>query len=309
MVPCRLRILLNPFLLAAATVQVSAQQPYAFHPVPLPPPTSAQANTPSFSPEVLAWPVEELPPARPTAPPPAHANTPIAEATESWIQPREWFLLGETSGSVELGINGSDGNSEALSLQTGFDLKQKTDVDELRFDLTYNKATADGVQTQHNSLFNASYEWTIDESKWDLFLREATEYDEFKAFNLRIAINAGVGYDVIKTDATIWKIRCGAGSSTEIGGPADEWVPEGVFGVDFERQLSNRQKISLTGDYFPDWSDFTNYRIVSEASYEVLLNEEHNLNLKMSMQDRYDSTPNGARPNDINYSVLLLWKT
>ncbi len=39
-----------------------------------------------------------------------------------------------------------------------------------------------------------------------------------------------------------------------------------------------------------------------------LLDEEANLSLKLSAQDRYDSTPNGLRPNDINYSILLLWK-
>jgi len=308
MAPNRLRILLSLFFLAAATVQVAAQQPYAPNPLPLPPPMSTQENTLPFSPGVAAWSVEELLPAQPTSPPFSQENTPIAEATESWIQPRAWFARGKTSGGLELGINGSDGNSEALSLKTGFELSQKTDLDELKFDLTYTKATADGVQTQHNALFNASYEWAIGESRWDLFLKEALEYDEFKAFNLRIAINAGVGYHVIQTDTTTWKTRFGAGSSTEIGGPADEWVPEGVFGVDFERQLSSRQKISLTGDYFPDWSDFANYRVVTKASYEVLLNEEYNLNLKISMHDRYDSTPNGAKPNDINYSILLLWK-
>jgi hypothetical protein len=27
----------------------------------------------------------------------------------------------------------------------------------------------------------------------------------------------------------------------------------------------------------------------------------------MSVIDRYDSTPEGAHPNDLNYSVLVLW--
>jgi hypothetical protein len=29
--------------------------------------------------------------------------------------------------------------------------------------------------------------------------------------------------------------------------------------------------------------------------------------LKLSVIDRYDSTPQGARPNDLDYSTLLLW--
>jgi len=274
----------------------------------MPPPISAQTTPQQFSPDGSTWPGEELLPAQPTWPTLALENTPIEAVTAHWIQPRNWFGVGETSGSVELGINGAAGNSEALSLKTGFELRQKTDANELKFDLTYSKTTADGVQTQHNALFNASYNWTVGESKWELFVKEALEYDEFKAFNVRIAINAGLGYHVVETDTTTLTTRFGAGASTEIGGPADEWVPEGVFGLDFDRQLSKRHRISLTSDYFPDWGDVSNYRLVSKASFEVLLNEEHNLNLKMSMHDRYDSTPNGAKPNDIDYSVLLLWK-
>jgi putative salt-induced outer membrane protein YdiY len=307
MLPSRLGILLGSYLFAVAIVQVSAQPPYG-PPMPGSRTLPAEAIALPFSPGASTWPVEESINVQPNLPTFAPATTPIETATESWIHPRNWFWPGESSGGVELGLSGSAGNSEALSLKTGFELRRKMDVHDLKFDLTYTKATADGVQTQHNALFNASYEWTIGESKWELFVKEALEYDEFKAFNVRFAINAGVGYQLIRTDSTTWTTRFGAGASTEIGGPTDEWVPEGVLGFDFERHLSERQTISLTSDYFPDWSNFSNYRIVTKASYEILLNEEHNLNLKMSMQDRYDSTPNGAKPNDIDYSVLLLWK-
>jgi len=268
-----------------------------------PQPIAPQSNVPLGAPQP-----------NPTGAPPVGSDftgsefTPIAQATESWVQPFEWFLPGKITGSVELGINGSDGNSEALSFKTGFELKHKTEVDELEFDLAYTKATADGTETQHNALFNASYERTLGGSKWNVFVKEALEYDEFKAFDLRLAINAGIGYHLMKNDITTWNMRLGAGASTEVGGPTDDWVPEGVIGTDFKRQLSKRQKVSLTGDYFPDLSDFANYRVVTKASYEVLLNEEYNLNLKLSINDRYDSTPNGRKPNDINYSVLLLWK-
>ena len=39
-----------------------------------------------------------------------------------------------------------------------------------------------------------------------------------------------------------------------------------------------------------------------------MLDEDSNLNLKIGVIDRYDSTPNGRKPNDFDYSVLLLWK-
>jgi len=315
MIPGKFPVWLCVFLLAAVSAPASAQPPYQPYPATLPPPISPPANGTPLGQGVTEWPPEELLVPLPSVPLPAvppeaivGEDTAIAEATASWIEPYAWFLPGEITGGVELGINGSAGNSEAFSFKTGFDIKHKTKVDELAFDLTYNKATADGVETQHNALFNASYERSLGESKWNLFVKEFMEYDEFKAFDLRIALNAGIGYHVIENDTTTWKTRFGAGASTEIGGPNDNWVPEGVFGTDFERKLSKRQKIKLTSDYYPDWSNFSNYRVNTKASYEVLLSEENKLSLKLSAYDRYDSTPNGRKPNDINYSILLLWK-
>ncbi len=296
-------------LAVAFAAPAFAQDGYPSHPRPLPTPLPASDIGP---PAVSGWPAEELLPDQvlaedPTIPALVDDVSPAEEATAAWYDPR-WLFPGKFSGGAELGLNGSDGNSEALSLKTGFNFKHETDWDELDVNLAYNKATADGVETQHNSQFNANYERSIKDSRWNMFVRNSLLYDEFKPFDLRYAINAGVGYTIIKTETTKWKTRFGAGGSMEIGGPDDDWVKEAVFGTDFEKQLSDRQKFTFTGDYFPDWTDFENYRVVTQASYEILLNEEHNLNLKLSLNDQYDSTPNGAKPNDIFYSMVLLWK-
>ena len=66
--------------------------------------------------------------------------------------------------------------------------------------------------------------------------------------------------------------------------------------------------MALKVDYFPEWGNPDNFRVVSDLGWEVLLDEQHNLNLKLSVNDRYDSTPNGRQPNDVNYALLLLWK-
>ena len=44
-----------------------------------------------------------------------------------------------------------------------------------------------------------------------------------------------------------------------------------------------------------------------DISWELVLDDVNNLSLKVGVIDRYDSTPNGAEPNDVDYSVLLLW--
>ncbi len=227
---------------------------------------------------------------------------------DTWIMPTYWFHVVDWEGGAEIGISGTDGNSQATSFRAGTKLKRKTEVDEWTFDVTYLKASANGIESQHNAIQNYRYERSFGDTRWSWFAKEYLEYDEFKAFDLRLALNGGVGHKFIDTDVTKLKGRFGAGVSHEIGGPSDEWVPELVYGADFERKLTERQKLSLTVDYFPEFGAFHNYRMVSDFGWEVLLDEAHNLNLKLSVNDRYDSTPNGRKPNDINYALLLLWK-
>lgn len=235
-------------------------------------------------------------------------DLPAADVPDNWMLPNYWFNAIDWEGGVEVGINGSAGNTEAASFRAGIDLKRKAKLYETTFDLTYVKAMANGVETQNNAIQNFGYERTFGESRWSFFVKEFAEYDEYKAFDVRIAMNAGVGYKFIDSETTKLKGRFGSGVSHEIGGPNDDWVAELVYGADFRRQLTKRQKFEFKVDYFPEWGNPSNYRMVSSLGWEVLLDEEHNLNLKLSINDRYDSTPNGRKPNDINYALLLLWK-
>ena len=219
------------------------------------------------------------------------------------------FIRGEDwSNSAELGINGTDGNSESMSLLTGIVLNRKTKRDLNDFKITAQKTNTNGIETQNNALMYYNYEYFIGESAWSLFVKSGFEYDEFKAFDSRLFINSGLAYKFIRTKALTTGTRFGLGTSREFGGPDDRWVPELLFGLDYDHQINSRNKVILKVDYFPDITDFNNYRVISDASWEYLLNSDGNLSLKLSAVDRYDSTPNGRKPNDVNYGVLLLYK-
>lgn len=229
------------------------------------------------------------------------------EPDQGWILPYDWFATVDWDGGVELGLSGTDGNAESLSLRAGADLKRTTDIYEIGTDFTYLKASASGEETQHSAQLNTKYEYFFGESAWSYFLKNSLEYDEFKAFDLRIVLNGGVGYKFIRTDTVTLSGRLGAGASHEIHSPDNRWLPEAVFGADYEWKISDRQKVELQADYFPSWEDFNDYRLVTDFGWEILLDEAANLSLKLSVNDRYDSTPNGRRPNDVDYAILLLW--
>tara|TARA_Y100000814_G_scaffold292836_1_gene272415 strand:+ start:1622 stop:1870 length:249 start_codon:yes stop_codon:yes gene_type:complete len=80
-----------------------------------------------------------------------------------------------------------------------------------------------------------------------------------------------------------------------------------LFGLDYEHAFSNTQRFSAQVDYFSEWENFDLYRVVTDIGWEVDLDRPKNLSLKFSIIDRYDSTPSGLEPNDLNYAALLIW--
>ncbi|MEZ6136379.1 MAG: DUF481 domain-containing protein [Pirellulaceae bacterium] len=225
-----------------------------------------------------------------------------------WYYPWTWIPLDGWENSAELGINGSAGNAESMSFQTGARFKRKTDFTLFDLRTTYNRTNANGIETQNNALVYADFERFLGDSRWTWFVKNGLEYDEFKTFDLRYNINSGFGYRLYSTEDLTLTTRFGAGASREFGGPDNRWVPEALFGFDYEHQVNERNKLIAKVDYFPEWGDFSNFRLISDLAWEYLVDADGNLSFKLGAIDRYDSTPNGAKANDVNYSALVLYK-
>ena len=231
-------------------------------------------------------------------PPPPSEEAPIFEPEPP---PDLW------EGSFELGLNGTEGNTRTFNFRFGLDAKRKTARDVFSVDLDYNKKTNGSRETANRAYFDWRYEWLIEDSAWTLFIHGTDDYDEFRPYDVRVTLDAGVGRKFIDNKRTSFLGRFGAGVAREIGGVDDDYVPELNLGLDLSHKISKRQKLTATAEYMPEVADFSDCRVNSKLSWEVLLDEEANLSLKVSIRDRYDSTPGNAEPNDIDYSTVLLW--
>ncbi|MCC9640758.1 DUF481 domain-containing protein [Rhodopirellula sp. JC740] len=235
-------------------------------------------------------------------------SAPLEEEVVRWYhRPWIWMTQGWDN-HAEFGLDGSSGNADTLALQTGLEMKRKTDAYTLALDFDYRQASASSVTTEDNGRFNLDYDKLLNNSNWSLFGKFGMEFDKFKSFDLRLNLNSGVGYHWIRNDTTNLVTRFGAGASKEIGAPDDSWIPEAVFGIEADHQLNSRQKIKGKLDYFPAWDDFSDFRLVTDVAWETLLSDSDNFSLRLSVTDRYDSTPQGALKNDFYYSALLLYK-
>jgi len=226
----------------------------------------------------------------------------IAVEEEPQQQSKPW------EGSFKLGLDGTEGNSQTFNFRFGFDAKHTTEHNVLALDLDYRKATNRFIETANQAFFDWRYERLFQDSAWTSFVHGIVDYDEFQAFDARTTVDIGLGYKIVKTEFTELAARAGSGCSREIGGPDDAYVPEAVFGLDFERRLNQRHKLTASAEYTPDMTGMKNFRLRSRASWEALIDRKMNLSLKLSVLERHDSTPHDAAPNDLDYSAVLLWK-
>jgi len=291
-------------------------------PVPPPygPPAPHAAPAPNGPPAPYPAPAPYGPPA-PSGPPPDGAPGPGAVQPPS---PEQVFPIPDVervlapapppaqpkkiwSGSFELGLDGSEGNSETFNIRTGFDAKRKTGHSIFAVDLDYRQETNRGQETANRSYLDWKYERLFRDSPWTAVAHGTVEHDEFQTADLRTTVDLALGYQFIATDDTTLSFRSGAGTAYESGGPDEGWVPQAVFGAEYEHKLNDRYKFAAKSEYTPEMTGWDDFRVRTQASLEALIDAEMNLSMKLSVRNRYDSTPNGADPNDLDYSVVLLW--
>lgn len=242
----------------------------------------------------------------PLAPPPPPAPAPPPGPLAEWVQPAPPPKL--WTGTAEAGITGADGNSQNVKLRAALNPRYSNGPHFLKIDLLYLYASAESLLVQNRFLGQSRYERQLKDTPWSWFVSGEVEVDEFKAFDLRVAGHTGLAYTWIKDDATLFKTRFGAGGSREIGGPSNEFKPELILGMDYERKLTDRLKFAANLDVFPNVTDFSDYRAEGRLALDLLIDPTYNLSLRMGLLDRYDSTPEGRRANDIEYFATLLWK-
>lgn len=209
-------------------------------------------------------------------------------------------------GNFSAGLNGKSGNSENLDFNLTLTLKRETDfaTTELLANYFYS---SNAIATTTDRWFSQfRQERKLQDPRWSWFYQAAVEVDRFKDFDYRIALHTGYAYKLIDEELRKLKVRLGAGASREVGSANDDWSPELQFGADWERRLSDTTKIYATVDYYPNVSDFADYRLNTNTGLDFLLDAERNINFKIFALNRYDSTPPpGNQENDIDYGMSV----
>jgi putative salt-induced outer membrane protein YdiY len=210
-------------------------------------------------------------------------------------------------GSFAAGLNGKSGNSNNLDINMTLNLNRDTDFAKTALLASYFYSSNDIATTTDRFFGQARRDRKLNNPRWSWFNQVQLETDRFKAYDYRIALHTGIGYEVYKNDNGFLNLRVGAGASREVGGANDDWIPELQLGGDWERQVTENLKLFATADYYPSFEDFADYRLVTNTGLEFVVDAERNINFRMFALNRYDSTPPaGNKRNDIDYGMAVV---
>jgi len=221
------------------------------------------------------------------------------------LSERVSFFKGWTT-TVGLGLNGSSGNTESLDVRFSWDSERVTNYMETYFNLLYSGGTEEGEVNENYFRTRIRNDWLVPDSRWRYFAIGQLEFDEEQDWNWRIFANAGVGYDFVQTEKMTLTGRAGLGVLQDLGGTDEDFRFEGLLAVDFVYRFNEKHKVFFTGEYYPAFDPWPVYRLYGRAGWEVLIDPELNLSLRVGLEDRYDSSPGSdAQRNDLDYFIQL----
>ncbi|MEM1331241.1 MAG: DUF481 domain-containing protein [Planctomycetota bacterium] len=240
------------------------------------------------------------------------------EGASAFAQPAEGeseeIALGDVAwyegwdGDVEIGLNGSEGNTEELDFRIAVNFEKDGPRYDFKWTNVYNYGTEDSDETDNDFTSRFRADRKFEDSKWRAFGEGSFEFDEFESWDTRTSIHAGPAYEFINNDKYFLLGRAGAGVFRETGSSRNEWVPEALLGADFNWQVTERQKLESSATYYPSLQDFSEFRFLLIAGYSILVDPEVNMTLRIGIEDEYESDPDeGFKRNDLDYYAVLVW--
>ncbi len=240
-----------------------------------------------------------------TQPPPAPKPVTVPDGSLPALPPKIW------TGAVEFGLNGGQGDTNVLNIKFGTQLDRKTERNLFHTDFLYALNRENGTISQNQALWNSRHEHLFTDTPWSLFSALQIEYDQLRSYDLRFGLYGGLSYAWLNNDITLFKTRAGAGAMREMstqGGPPGKWVPEAVLGMDLNHKFTERQAFVSTVDVYPSLSNLGQYRVRARAAYEILVNPDYGMVLRLGIQERYDSNPGEGQRNALNYFATLMFR-
>lgn len=212
-----------------------------------------------------------------------------AEAQEE-APPDRW------AAQLEFGFNGARGNTDLITLSTGFSLERvETDSFEFEWSTSYRYGENEDAVIARNLQSSLSFDLTPT-GRWSPFLYVALERDPFKRLDLRTDGGAGAKYTLTRGDHGTASLSLALLHTYENFSSTDE-SPATATRSDARwsmraratRRMHNGWQVENTTFYKPVYDELGDYDIDSVTKLSAILTTR--LALTFSYLYRLDSTP------------------
>lgn len=210
---------------------------------------------------------------------------------------------------LDVGVNGSSGNSDSMNLHAGFKGRYE-DTDKIwKFDTAYDSSSTDGDKSRNEFFADLQRDWLIEGSPWFGFAQGRYDWNEFKDWDYRLSGSGGAGYQFIKDET--WNVsgRLGLGGNRTYGGLEDEFTTEALLALDAGWNISKRESVNFSTTFYPSLEKSGEYRNITTLDWKMTMGgEDSPLAMKIGLKNEFDSqAAPGIEESDFTYFLSLVW--
>ncbi|MEO0513784.1 MAG: DUF481 domain-containing protein [Planctomycetota bacterium] len=227
---------------------------------------------------------------------------PIYQITENVPPPWGWGK------SLEIGVNGSDGNTDSLSVSSIFSTGYENDFHRINFRARIFYGEEDGINTRNEWDAAVLKDWIEPENPTFYWASATYEHDRFTGWQDRISGFGGVGSDLIKRDDYVMRGRLGVGANYEFG-QINETTPELFLSLEGKWTLDAKSTLEWYTQFYPSLDPaFSEFRNISGINLTTEIDRGKGLALKIGAENEYDSdVAPGTEENDLKYYARIVY--
>jgi putative salt-induced outer membrane protein YdiY len=213
-------------------------------------------------------------------------------------------ILRGWSRTLDVGLNGRQGNSETTSITAGLEMNYEDELTRWGFrGRTFYDRDEDGT-SDNNGRFTLRRDQLFPGSPWFAFGSVGYAYDQFESWRHRIIASAGPGYRLVQGQAHTLDLRFAPTFTREFG-ERDTDEADAMFAIDYSWKPGDRYTLTLANQLFakvyPNAGEFRNLAI---AEWKMQVLEEPALSLKAGAENEYETeVEEDDKKNDLKYYV------
>ena len=226
------------------------------------------------------------------------------DAVKNMRSESEQKSYGAWGGFLDSGLSLSRGNSDTTNFTIGATATRLTEKDKASafIDSIYSSGKTNGVTLTTASAIHAGVRFDFNLSdKTFAFAFTDFDHDRFQQLDLRNVIGGGLGYHMVKTDATHFDVFGGGSLDQEYFTTLTRRSGEALIGESLDHKLSSAFSVRERLEFYPDLSDLGQYRVVFDAAAVTKISKF--LSWQVDASDRYITNPvNGLKGNDLLFT-------